>query len=66
MNKPQKAQTTQKFLKKEEVDIKDDSAFVEYASVNDKNRLFVSKYNLNLLPERDLKIFIENELRKES
>lgn len=41
------------------------TALVEYATANEKDRLFVSKYKLNLPSEDDLKIFIENELRKE-
>lgn len=41
------------------------TALVEYATANEKDRLFVSKYKLNLPSEEDLKTFIENELRKE-
>jgi hypothetical protein len=39
------------------------SALVEYATANDKDRLFVSKYKLTLPTEEELKIFIESELR---
>lgn len=39
-------------------------ALVEYATANDKDRLFVSKYKLNLPSEEELKAFLENELRK--
>lgn len=35
---------------------------VEYATANDKDRLFVSKYKLSLPSEEELKSFIENEL----
>jgi len=42
------------------------TALVEYATANEKDRLFVSKYKLNLPSENELKAFIENELRKES
>ncbi|MCE5212538.1 MAG: PDDEXK nuclease domain-containing protein [Deltaproteobacteria bacterium] len=38
---------------------------VEYATANDKDRLFVSKYKLNLPSVEELKEFIENELRGE-
>jgi hypothetical protein len=40
------------------------SALVEYATANDNDRLFVSKYKLNLPSEVELKAFLENELRK--
>ena len=40
------------------------TALVEYATANDKDRLFVSKYKLNLPSEEELKAFLENELRK--
>lgn len=39
------------------------SALVEYATANEKDRLFVSKYKLNLPSEDELKGFIENELK---
>lgn len=42
------------------------TALVEYATANEKDYLFVSKYKLNLPSENDLKVFIENELKKES
>jgi len=42
------------------------TALVEYATANENDRLFVSKYKLNLPSENELKAFIENELRKES
>jgi len=42
------------------------TALVEYATANEKDRLFVSKYKLKLPTENELKIFIENELRKTS
>lgn len=38
------------------------TALVEYATANEKDRLFVSKYKLNLPSEEDLKMFIEREL----
>ena len=38
------------------------TALVEYATANEKDRLFVSKYKLNLPSEQDLKMFIEREL----
>jgi predicted nuclease of restriction endonuclease-like (RecB) superfamily len=41
------------------------TALVEYASANEKDRLFVSKYKLQLPSEKELKTFLENELRKE-
>lgn len=41
------------------------TALVEYATANEKDRLFVSKYKLNLPSEQELKTFIENELRKD-
>ncbi|EKD27990.1 MAG: hypothetical protein ACD_79C00469G0002 [uncultured bacterium] len=40
-------------------------ALVEYATANDKDRLFVSKYKLNLPSEEELKTFLEKELKKE-
>ncbi len=52
--------TTQKLVNGE------NTVLVEYASANEKDRLFVSKYKLNLPSEQELKTFIENELRKES
>ena len=39
------------------------TALVEYATANEKDRLFVSKYKLNLPSEQDLKMFIERELQ---
>ncbi len=39
------------------------TALVEYATANEKDRLFVSKYKLNLPSEQDLKMFIEKELK---
>jgi predicted nuclease of restriction endonuclease-like (RecB) superfamily len=39
------------------------TALVEYATANEKDRLFVSKYKLTLPSEQDLKMFIERELR---
>ena len=42
------------------------TALVEYATANENDSLFVSKYKLNLPSENELKAFIENELRKES
>jgi predicted nuclease of restriction endonuclease-like (RecB) superfamily len=39
------------------------TALVEYATANEKDRLFVSKYKLNLPSEQDLKRFIEEELK---
>ena len=39
------------------------TALVEYATANEKDRLFVSKYKLNLPSEEELKSFIENELK---
>jgi predicted nuclease of restriction endonuclease-like (RecB) superfamily len=39
------------------------TALVEYATANEKDRLFVSKYKLNLPSEEDLKMFIEKELK---
>ncbi len=42
------------------------TALVEYATANEKDRLFVSQYKLNLPSEQDLKIFIEQELKKGS
>jgi hypothetical protein len=41
----------------------ENTALVEYATANEKDRLFVSKYKLNLPSEQDLKMFIERELR---
>lgn len=41
------------------------STLVEYATANDKDRLFVSKYKLKLPSEKALQSFIENELRRE-
>ncbi|MGK5092150.1 PDDEXK nuclease domain-containing protein [Deltaproteobacteria bacterium TL4] len=41
------------------------TALVEYATANEKDRLFVSKYKLNLPSEQDLKSFIEKELKAE-
>jgi len=41
------------------------TALVEYATANEKDRLFVSKYKLQLPSEQELKEFLENELRKE-
>ena len=38
---------------------------VEYATANDKDRLFVSKYKLKLPSVEELKKFIEDELRGE-
>ncbi len=38
------------------------TALVEYATANEKDRLFVSKYKLSLPSEQDLKMFIEKEL----
>lgn len=40
------------------------TALVEYATANDKDRVFVSKYKLNLPSENELKAFLENELKK--
>lgn len=40
------------------------TALVEYATANDIDRFFVSKYKLNLPSEEELKVFLENELRK--
>jgi predicted nuclease of restriction endonuclease-like (RecB) superfamily len=40
------------------------SALVEYATANDKDRLFVSKYKLSLPSEEELKSFLENELKR--
>lgn len=40
-------------------------ALVEYATANDKDRLFVSKYKLTLPSEEELKSFLEKELKKE-
>ena len=40
------------------------TALVEYATANEKDRLFVSKYKLNLPSEQDLKMFIERELQE--
>jgi len=42
------------------------TALVEYATANEKDRLFVSQYKLNLPSEQDLKIFIEQELKRGS
>lgn len=42
------------------------SALVEYATANDKDRLFVSKYKFNLPTEEELKNFIECELRNKN
>ncbi len=42
------------------------TALVEYATANEKDRLFVSKYKLNLPSEEELKTFIENEIKKEN
>jgi hypothetical protein len=39
------------------------TALVEYATANEKDRLFVSKYKLKLPSEQDLKMFIERELQ---
>jgi predicted nuclease of restriction endonuclease-like (RecB) superfamily len=39
------------------------TALVEYATANEKDRLFVSKYKLNLPSEEELKMFIERELQ---
>ena len=39
------------------------NALIEYATANDKDRLFVSKYKLNLPSKEELKAFIENEIR---
>jgi hypothetical protein len=39
------------------------TALVEYATANEKDRLFFSKYKLNLPSEQDLKMFIERELQ---
>jgi len=39
------------------------TALVEYATANEKDRLFVSKYKLRLPSEAELKNFIEKELR---
>jgi predicted nuclease of restriction endonuclease-like (RecB) superfamily len=39
------------------------TALVEYATANEKDRLFVSKYKLTLPSEQDLKMFIERELQ---
>lgn len=41
----------------------ENTALVEYATANEKDRLFVSKYKLNLPSEEELKSFIENELK---
>jgi predicted nuclease of restriction endonuclease-like (RecB) superfamily len=41
------------------------TALVEYAAANEKDRLFVSKYKLQLPSVQELKTFIENELQKE-
>lgn len=41
------------------------NTLVEYATANDKDRLFVSKYKLSLPSEEELKRFIENELIRE-
>ena len=38
---------------------------MEYATANEKDRLFVSKYKLKLPSEQALKAFLENELSKE-
>jgi len=40
------------------------NALVEYATANEKDRLFVSKYKLKLPSEQELKAFIEDELKK--
>ena len=40
------------------------TALVEYATANEKDRLFVSKYKLNLPSEQDLKMFIDRELQR--
>lgn len=40
------------------------TALVEYATANEKDPLFVSKYKLSLPSKEALKIFIENELKK--
>lgn len=42
------------------------TALVEYATANDKDRLFVSKYKLNLPTEHELQAFLEQELRKQA
>jgi hypothetical protein len=39
-------------------------ALVEYATANEKDRLFVSKYKLNLPSEQDLKMFVKQELQR--
>lgn len=39
------------------------NALIEYATANDKDRLFVSKYKLNLPSKEELKAFIENEIK---
>lgn len=41
------------------------NALIEYATANEKDRLFVSKYKLNLPSEEELKAFIENEIKAE-
>jgi len=40
------------------------TALVEYATANEKDRLFVSKYKLSLPSEEDLKMFIDRELQR--
>ncbi|MBL7891874.1 MAG: DUF1016 family protein [Bacteroidia bacterium] len=39
-------------------------ALVEYATANEKDRLFISKYKLQLPSKKQLKAFVENELKK--
>ncbi len=41
------------------------TALAEYATANEKDRFFVSKYKLQLPSEHELKTFIENELLKD-
>jgi len=40
------------------------TALVEYATANEKDHLFVSKYKLNLPSEEELKSFLEKELKQ--
>lgn len=42
------------------------TALVEYATANDKDRVFVSRYHLQLPTEKELKEFIERELTQTS